>query len=221
MSQQPNIECNYYGYRNVSRRPRQELEDIKYMYSKRGRQLNDCEVPLIRELPSYMQDALAWNTRFNELRRTDWHLYQMTFTYKQHSNGWPDTEEKLNRNLGRFITHYIFHQLLGNNWRRINKQPLVPLCVGYIDESKSEYISAKNGIERTRHHHCMIAIHPSLDNKFQRFVGLDTFKGTELAESLKNSYVQETGNSTMLYDAKCSEKYPDFIVYGGYRRDLR
>lgn len=216
MNQKQIIECNYYGYKYASYRSRQELEDIKYMYLKQGTKLTDNEVPPIGKLPPHMQNALAWNERFNKLRRDDYHLYQMTFKYKQHSNYQTDTEERLNRRLGQFLTNYLFHELLGNNWRRANKTELVPFCVGYIDESKKEHVVTRNGLERAKHHHCMIAIHPKIDNKFQRFVGYDTFKNTEFGESLKNSFVQETGNSTMLYDAKCSGKYPDFIAYGGF-----
>lgn len=131
--------------------------------------------------------VLAINEMFHEEHiKNNRTLYHLTLTYKP-----PKNEIKLNPNIWKqnlrkdtylieqinkkfilFYTRFLLHELLGRNHTNVNKKQIQPICFAFIENYKMNNIKQ----ELRFHHHAILAVHQETVERFNKFLGTDTFK---------------------------------------------
>jgi hypothetical protein len=146
-----------------------EEQGINYLTKYRTDKVN------LTKFDSYM---LAINEMFHrehiEKNRT---LYHLTLTYKSPRNS-PNvsestyTIERINKKFILFYTRFLLVELLGRNHTNINKKQIQPISFVFIENHKMNNTKQ----ELRFHHHAILAVHQETVERFNKFLGTNTFK---------------------------------------------
>lgn len=198
---------------------------IKRIFATRRLQVPDEMIPNQTQLKIFDRSRLELIVEQKKLLDIGYGLYMISINYNQYKR--EHSLEEVKMYFDRFYHQWLIPTLLGNHSYRTPKRHLWPV-VTVNTENNTAHRSGKTHNERVRngrnkpiyHQHAAVAVHPSLIERFDEFVGLNKINrnfDTNIMESIDIRKADEFG---ILY---CLKDYNEEVFtkrYGPLINDL-
>lgn len=195
-----------------------EKETIQKIYKIHGKNLSDGEVPRITKLSLQKRGLVELVKEQIDLKERGYGLYMISINYNQYSR--EHTYDEVSAYFDRFYHQKLVPLLVGNHATRKNKRHLWPVVTLTTEENtahrkgKIHDHKVKNGTNSpVFHHHAAVAIHPSLIDKFDKFLGLNQIPRISSMNMIESIDIRKANEDGILY---CTKTYSEQIFSKKY-----
>lgn len=197
---------------------------IQRIFLTRGLKVHEEEIPSEIQLKIFDRARLELIVEQRKLLDIGYGLYMISINYNQYTR--EHTIEEVKNYFDKFYHQWLVPELLGNHATRVSKRHLWPIVTLNTEETSAHRSGpihnqrVKSGRNKPIYHqHAAVAVHPSLIDHFNRYVGInkiDRNNDTNMIESIDIRKADEFG---MLY---CLKNYNEEVFskrYGPFIKD--